>query len=81
MLRDTCNLAYRQYGTDINGVTGFFYATCPYTGAAMFDTNNVQTWDYTKDVCALRQSSCVARFGSQAELPFSAFPGIAITAG
>jgi lambda family phage minor tail protein L len=78
MLRDTCNLSYRQYATDSTGVTQFIYGSCPYTGPAMFDNTNLATLSPTLDVCSLRQSGCTVRFGNDAKLPFSAFPGISI---
>ena len=43
MLRDTCNLTYRQYTTTALGVTGFVYGSCPYTGTALFDNTNAVT--------------------------------------
>jgi lambda family phage minor tail protein L len=52
-------------------------ATCPYTGGAMFDTNDRPTSDPSKDRCSHHLSGCELRFGRFAPLPFGGFPGIA----
>jgi lambda family phage minor tail protein L len=81
MLRDTCNLTYRQWVTDATLGTRFVYGTCPYTDTPMYDNTNALTVIPADDVCSLRQSGCTVRFGSDAVLPFSAFPGISIVGG
>jgi lambda family phage minor tail protein L len=50
-------------------------AECSYTGSAYFDANDVAT-TAANDVCGKRLTSCQARFGSSAQLPFGSFPGI-----
>lgn len=49
---------------------------CGYTGAAYFNENDVPVTSLSVDVCGKKLSSCKARFGSTAELPFGSFPGI-----
>jgi lambda family phage minor tail protein L len=48
---------------------------CGYTGTACFTSDDKQTNDSSADVCGKRLSSCKARFGSTAELPYGGFPG------
>ena len=79
MIRDTCGYLYRQWVTDVNGITGFVPGTCPYSGGAYFKADDTSTGTASLDVCGLRQSSCVARFGAGARLPFNAFPGLSIS--
>lgn len=78
MLRDTCGHTYRKWATTISGVTGFINGTCPYAGSAYFKVDGSGTFTPSEDVCGLRQSDCVLRFGNNANLPFNAFPGISI---
>jgi len=49
---------------------------CGYSGTNYFDENDKSVDSSANDVCGKRLSSCQARFGSTAELPFGAFPGI-----
>jgi len=49
---------------------------CSYTGTDYFDENDNTVTDSTDDVCGKRLSSCQARFGDTAQLPFGSFPGI-----
>lgn len=80
MLRDTCGYVYRQWATSaLTMTTGFVQGTCPYAGSAYFTADDVATIDPASDKCGLRQSSCLARFGTTAPLPFNAFPGISIS--
>lgn len=48
---------------------------CSYTGTAYFTENDVAT-TLANDVCGKKLSSCKARFGSTAQLPFGGFPGV-----
>jgi lambda family phage minor tail protein L len=48
---------------------------CGYTGTNYFKSDDSVTDDSTLDVCGKRLSSCKARFGQTAELPFGGFPG------
>ena len=50
-------------------------AECSYTGTAYFTENDVATTS-VNDVCGKKLSSCKARFGSTAQLPFGSFSGI-----
>ncbi len=47
---------------------------CGYTGASYFDANDQSVPISTQDICGKRLSSCQARFGQNAELPFGGFP-------
>ena len=47
---------------------------CGYTGTAYFDTNDASVGSLALDVCGKRLSSCKARFGTYAELPYGGFP-------
>lgn len=49
---------------------------CGYTGTAYFDDNDRAVGTLTQDDCGKRLSSCKARFGSTAELPYGSYPGI-----
>ena len=49
---------------------------CGYSGSSYFDENDNAVTDSADDVCGKKLSSCQARFGATAELPFGAFPGI-----
>lgn len=47
---------------------------CGYSGTAYFNANDVSVATAGLDVCGKRLSSCKARFGQTAELPFGSFP-------
>jgi len=49
---------------------------CGYSGTNYFDENDKAVTDVADDKCGKRLSSCQARFGATAELPFGGFPGI-----
>lgn len=49
-------------------------AECGYTGTNYFDTNDAPVGSLALDVCGKRLSSCRARFGQYAELPYGGFP-------
>jgi len=49
-------------------------AECGYTGTSYFDTSDVSVGTLGQDVCGKRLSSCRARFGQYAELPYGGFP-------
>ena len=49
---------------------------CGYTGSSYFDENDVAVPTLAADVCGKKLSSCKARFGATAELPFGSFVGI-----
>ena len=49
---------------------------CGYSGTDYFDENDKAVTDVADDKCGKRLSSCQARFGATAELPFGGFPGI-----
>jgi lambda family phage minor tail protein L len=51
-------------------------AECGYSGTSYFDENDKAVTASADDKCGKRLSSCQARFGSTAELPFGGFPGI-----
>jgi lambda family phage minor tail protein L len=51
-------------------------AECTYSGTDYFDENDKRVTASGSDVCGKRLSSCQARFGAAAQLPFGSFPGI-----
>jgi lambda family phage minor tail protein L len=72
VLRDICTHIYRRW---TGSAFDYALATCPYTGAAMFDTANAPTSDGSQDQCSRRLSGCKLRFPGQA-LPTRAFPAV-----
>jgi lambda family phage minor tail protein L len=61
-IANICQWAYRS-------------AECSYTGTAYFTENDVAT-TLANDVCGKKLSSCKARFGATAQLPFGSFPAV-----
>lgn len=61
----------------INNICQWRYRSpqCGYTGTDHFDENDNPT-NEAGDVCGKRLTSCEARFGANALLPFGSFPGI-----
>lgn len=51
-------------------------AECSYTGTNYFDINNNVVYQPSQDVCGKTVTSCEARFGTSAALPFGGFPSI-----
>jgi lambda family phage minor tail protein L len=51
-------------------------AECSYTGTNYFDANDSPVGSAGLDVCGKRITSCKARFGQTAELPFGSYPGV-----
>lgn len=49
---------------------------CGYTGTNYFNASDDVVATANLDVCGKRLSSCQARFGTNAELPYGSFPGI-----
>lgn len=49
-------------------------AECGYTGTNYFNINDTPVATLAQDVCGKRLSSCRARFGQNAELPYGGFP-------
>jgi len=49
---------------------------CSYTGTNYFDQNDHAVPTLAADVCGKRLSSCQARFGAIAQLPFGSYPGV-----
>lgn len=54
-------------------------AECGYTGTSYFNANDQPVGTLGQDVCGKRLTSCQARFGLYAELPFGAFPSAGLT--
>ena len=52
---------------------------CGYAGTAYFDANDAPVGTLAADKCGKRLSSCKARFGQYAELPFGGFPAAGLT--
>lgn len=73
VIRDTCTYTYRRFVA-----SAYVYGTCPYAGDAAFAIDNTPTGDPAADVCSRKLKGCIVRFGESANLPFSAFPGVAI---
>jgi phage-related protein len=48
---------------------------CSYTGTDYYDVRDREVTAEADDVCGKRISSCKARFGKRAQLPFGSFPG------
>lgn len=61
-IANTCTWRYRS-------------AECGYAGAAMYGSNDRPTNLSANDICGKRITSCKARFGAYAVLPFGGFPG------
>jgi lambda family phage minor tail protein L len=76
IVQNVCTWRYRVYSL----TSGFDYsqATCPYTGTAMFDANDIPVASGSQDVCGKRLSSCKARFGVGQPLPYGSFPACGI---
>jgi lambda family phage minor tail protein L len=45
-------------------------------GTSYFNENDQSVATLAADVCGKRLSSCKARFGTTAELPFGSYPGV-----
>lgn len=54
---------------------------CGYAGTDYFDKNDNAVGSSASDVCGKRLSSCKARFGENADLPFGGFPGAGLIQG
>jgi len=73
ILRDVCTHVYRAYDP-VAGAFDYSKASCPYTGAAAFDTSNAPT-DDAHDQCSRNLLGCQLRFPGQV-LPARFFPGV-----
>ena len=51
---------------------------CSYTGTSFFDINDTPVGSAAQDVCGKRLTSCKARFGQFAPLPYGSFPSIGL---
>lgn len=75
-----CPWVYRRANglTTGNDLLDFDYHSadnkCPYTGGTYLDVDDNPTTK-ANDRCGKRVSSCKARFGKDAELPYGGFPG------
>jgi lambda family phage minor tail protein L len=72
----TCMWAYRVF---TGGGFSYESATCPYSGAAMFDEDGRPVSDPRKDKCGKNLEDCEIRFGEHNPLPIGSFPGIGST--
>ena len=52
---------------------------CPYSGTVYYDASDRPVASAALDVCGKRLSSCKARFGAAAVLPFGGFPAAGMT--
>lgn len=66
LIQNVCTWKYR--GTE-----------CGYAGTSYFDANDLSVGTVGADVCGKRLTSCKARFGSAAELPYGGFPAVGLT--
>jgi lambda family phage minor tail protein L len=73
ILRDVCTHTYRVWNPE-TGAFDYSIASCPYTGAADFDTSNNPT-DDPHDQCSRNIKGCQLRFPGQV-LPARFFPGV-----
>lgn len=74
VLRDSCTHTYRFWDKALNQFS-YVNVTCPYTGSASFDQNDVAC-NPALDVCSKKLSGCRKRFGENGILPTRAFPGV-----
>lgn len=68
IIQNSCQWAYRG-------------SECGYNGSSYFNKNDISVPSLGEDTCAKRLSSCKARFGANAELPFGGFPGAGLISG
>ena len=74
VLRDICSWHYRVWNADTES-WNYTHATCPYTGNAFFNADDVVVNNAAQDVCSRRLSGCRLRFGN-APIPFGGFAGV-----
>jgi lambda family phage minor tail protein L len=72
----TCMWRYRLFD---GGAFRYESATCPYSGAAMFNEDGVRVSNPALDKCGKGLDDCMLRFGANSPLPIGAFPGISTT--
>lgn len=53
-------------------------AECSYAGIAYFDKNDNTVPTFAQDVCGKKLTSCKARFGTVAQLPYGGFPSASL---
>jgi lambda family phage minor tail protein L len=75
VLRESCTLRYRYYDPETSSFD-YTYAECPYTGTSYFDETGAST-TASGDRCGRKLGDCKLRFGQNATLPGSFFPGAA----
>lgn len=68
IIQNSCPWAYRS-------------AECGYTGTNYFDRSDQPVGTLALDVCGKKLSSCEARFGASAELPYGGFPSAGLISG
>jgi lambda family phage minor tail protein L len=74
--QNTCLWRYRVWD---GGAWSYERATCPYSGAAMFNEDGVPVANPVQDKCGKTLSDCELRFGINSPLPLGSFPGMART--
>lgn len=80
IVQNVCVWRYRVWNASTSAFD-YTNADCPYTGSSMFDTNDNPVSSGAQDVCGKRLSSCKARFGANATLPYGSFPACGINNG
>lgn len=74
VIANCCAWQYRRWDAAAGAWDYSQAGDCGYNGAALFDAGDAPTADPAQDVCGKRLSSCKARFGQYAELPYGGFP-------
>lgn len=79
-IRDICTRRYRTYDPTNPSAhpDGYVYSSvfpCPYTGSSAWTENGTPT-TAANDQCGFKVADCKLRFGENAALPGSFFPGI-----
>lgn len=77
VIRDICTHRYREWDATTSSFD-YSNATCPYTGADMYNENGDVVTVSGSDACGKRLYDCKLRYpNDDDELPFYGFPGVA----
>lgn len=62
----------------LNNICQWIYRgeECGYEGTNYFDENDNSVLTAAEDICGKRLTSCEARFGANAQLPYGGYPGV-----
>lgn len=79
-LRDLCPWVYRRWDSSLGAweydQTG---NACPYAGSNRYTKYGISTNNNSEDACGRKMSDCVLRYGTNKDLPYGGFPGLART--